>query len=69
MSVNLLVSTKITGQKGLARTLLGEWRMVCLEENGSDLTFIDLFNGLVTHLFDAHDTFALPLEFVNQPVT
>ena len=69
MSVNLLVSTKIVGQKGSARTLLRDWRIVCLEENGSDLTFIDLFNGLITHRFDVRDTFTLPPEFVNQPVT
>ena len=67
--MSLLVSTKIVGQRGSAKTLLRDWRIVCLEENGSDITFIDLFNGILTQQFDERDTFVLPPEFVNEPVT
>ena len=69
MPLNLLVSTKIVGQRGSSRTLLRDWRIVCLEEDGADITFLDLFNGIVARRFDEHDTIVLPPEFVDQPVT
>ena len=68
MPLNLLVSTKIVGQRGSSRTLLRDWRIVCLEEDGADITFLDLFNGIVARRFDEHDTIVLPPEFVDQPV-
>ena len=43
--LNLLVSAKIIGQRGSSRTLLRDWRTVCL---GCDITFIDL-HGIMTH--------------------
>ena len=69
MSLNLLVSTKIIGHQGLSKTLLRDWRIVCLEENGANITFLDLFDGILTHQFDKEDTFVLPPEFINKTVT
>ena len=69
MPLNLLVSTKIVGQNGASRRLLRDWRIVFLEESGADISFLDLFNGIVARRFDQYDTFVLPPEFVDQPVT
>ena len=64
----LLVSTKIVGQRGSCKVLIGDWRIVSLDENG-EITFIALFKGMLVRRFDAHNTFFLPSEFVDQPVT
>ena len=64
----LLVSTKIVGQRGSCKVLIRDWRIVSLGENG-EITFIDLFKGILARQFDAHDTFLLPSDFVDQPVT
>ena len=69
MPLNLLVSTKIVGQRGSSRTLLRDWRILCLEEDGADISFLDLFNKIMACRFDEHDTIVLPPEFVDQPVT
>ena len=67
-AMSLLVSTKIVGQRGSCRVLIRDWRIVSLAENG-DITFTDLFKGILARQFDAHDTFLLPSEFLDQPVT
>ena len=68
MFLNLLVSTKIIGHQRLSKTLLRDWRIVCLEENGANITFLNLFDGILTHQFDKEGNFVLPPEFVNKPV-
>ena len=56
----LLVLTKIMGQRGSCKVLVRDWRIVSLGEN-EEITFVDLFKGILACQFDAHDTFLLPM--------
>ena len=60
--MSLPVSSKLVGRRSSFCHVLRDWRVVALEDNGGDLTFLDLFKGVEEHRFD--ETFNMPSEFV-----
>ena len=62
--MSLLVSSKLVGRHSSFCHVLRNWRVVALEDNGGDLTFLDFFKGIQEHRFDPDETFNMPSEFV-----
>ena len=48
--------------------VLRDWRIVALEENGGELTFLDLFQGIRNHQFDHKESFVMPKDFAGSPL-
>ena len=53
---SILVCSKIIGQHSAQRHVLRDWTIVALEENGGELTFLDLFQGITNHQFDHEES-------------
>ena len=66
--MSLLVCSKVVGRQRKARTLLRDWRIVSLGERGEELSFTDLFTGIVEHRFDPSETLSLPSVYTGQPI-
>lgn len=64
----LLVSTKIVVRRGGSRQCLRDWRIVALDDNGADVTFLQLFTGLVSHTFDRNDPLLLSEDLAGKPL-
>ena len=65
---SILVCSKIIGQRSAQRHVLRDWRIVTLEENGGELTFLDLFQGIRNHQFDHEEPFVMPKDFAGSPL-